>query len=353
VGVTGSAPGKLMLLGDHAVVYGHPCVVTAVNRRMWVTAEWSVDGLIHISSPELRIDDWTVPLTRASVEDSPRGVRYLLAAVCTVAQQRHLKGGLRLLSRSDFSDELGLGSSSAVTAAAIAAVSGLTGSELTKDTLLGLARRAVLSVQGLGSGFDVAAAIYGGTVYYRYTPGTAEGSPLIGELRSWDVLSLGGEELPLVVGYSGSKANTTSLVRRVAQKRRQQPELVDEIFHGMTRLVEDGRGALLARDWVGLGQAMSLSQSLLEALGVSTPRLAQLVTVAEEAGAYGAKLSGAGGGDCMIALVSDERKDDVIEAIRAAGGDVIPLLTAERGLWTRNGPSKCLLDTTCVSRLIQ
>jgi len=71
---------------------------------------------------------------------------------------------------------------------------------------------------------------------------------------------------------------------------------------------------------------------LLDALGVSTPKLAQLVGVAEGAGAYGAKLSGAGGGDCIIALVSDERRDDVTTAIERAGGQVIPLRTGATGL---------------------
>ena len=107
---------------------------------------------------------------------------------------------------------------------------------------------------------------------------------------------------------------------------------VQTVQEHLRRLVEEGREALLARDWPRLGQAMRLSQSLLDALGVSTPKLAQLVRVSEEAGAYGAKLSGAGGGDCMIALVSDEQRDGVAAAIESVGGEVIPVQTGAAGV---------------------
>jgi len=307
-----------MLLGEHAVVYGRPCLVTAIDRRVRVTVESTQDGLVHLSAPDLGVDDWAVPVAEVEAADPPTSVRFLHAVVRRVAQTHGLPDGLRAETHSGFSDELGLGSSAAVTIAAAAALSGLLELELSRAELFALAYEAVRAVQGVGSGFDLAASLYGGTLYFRL-PGP-------------EVVRLDADPPRLVVGYTGTKADTVSLVRRVGQRREQEPGLIEEIFDGMAALVEEGRQALLTRDWQRFGRAMRLNQSLLDALGVSTPKLAQLVRVAEEAGSYGAKLSGAGGGDCMIALVSDERRDEVAAAIEGAGGEVIPVRTGAVGV---------------------
>ena len=307
-----------MLLGEHAVVYGRPCLVTAVDRRICVTVEAVPDGLIHVTAPAMRVDHWAIPSTRIETEDPPAGLRFLLAGVRTVAVRFGIPGGVRIETGGSLSDQLGLGSSAAVTVAMVAALSQLLELELPKEELLALAREAVCEVQGTGSGFDIAAALHGGTLYYR-----REGP---------EIALLSSESLPLVVGHTGIKADTVTLVQQVAQKRVENPGLVEEIFDGLARSVETGRRALVARDWARLGWAMSLSQALLETLGVGTPRLAQMVQVALEAGAQGAKLSGAGGGDCMIALVEEQRRDDIVTAIESVGGAVLPVETGARGL---------------------
>ena len=316
--VTTSAPGKLMLLGEHAVVYGRPCMVTAAAQRMWVTAESTQDGLVHLCASSLGVDDWIVPMAEVEAANPPVDVRFLHSVVRCLGQQHGLPHGLRVEARSEFSDKLGLGSSAAVTVAAAAALSELLGLYLSKSDLFALGFKAVGAVQGVGSGFDLAATLYGGTLYYRR--------------QGPEIVALSHDSLLVVVGYSGTKADTVSLVHRVAKRRERQMELVEEIFDGMARLVEEGREALLALDWHRLGRAMNLAHSLLDALGVSTPKLSQLVRVAQEAGAYGAKLSGAGGGDCMIALVGESQRDEVAKAIQSAGGEVVSVQTGAPGV---------------------
>ena len=315
--VTFSTPGKLMLLGEHSVVYGRPCLVTAVDQRMWVTAQPTGDAMVHLSALSLGVDDWVVPVTEVDVADPPASVRFLHGAVRCLNQRHTLPYGVFIQAHSEFSSQLGLGSSAAVTVAATVALSQLICLELSKQDLFSMAYDAVQIVQGVASGFDVAASLFGGTLYYR----------------RWGpkIVPLEPVPLPIIVGYSGTKADTILQVQRVRERYKEQPDLVEEVFDGMARLVDDGRKALLTQDWWRLGRVMSLAQSLLDSLGVNTPKLAHLVHVAEEAGAFGAKLSGAGGGDCMIALVGEKQRSEVKKAIQDAGGEVIPIKAGAPG----------------------
>ncbi len=313
--ITASAPGKLMLLGEHAVVYGRPCLVTAVGRWQATVAP-AADDLLHVTAPDVGLLDCALPLT-APVGEMPAGARFIAAAVQEFRRQHGGHGGLRVSTSSHFSSRYGLGSSAAVTVAVLQALAAWHGVSLTPTELFDLGRRAVLAVQGVGSGFDVAAAVYGGTLYF------AAGGPTI------EPLAVG--ELPLVVGYSGVKADTATLVRGVAARRAAALQEIDRLFDQSAILVEAGRQALQAGDLATLGSLFDQAQELLVRLGVSTPRLEALIAAARGAGAWGAKLSGAGGGDCLIALVPAGRRQAVEAAIVTAGGEVVAVHPGEPG----------------------
>jgi len=313
--VMASAPGKLMLLGEHAVVYGRPCLVTAVGRWQATVAP-AADDLLHVTAPDVGLFDCAVSLTSPAAE-VPAGERFIVAAVQEFRRQHGGSGGLVVSTSSALSSRYGLGSSAAVTVAVLQALAAWHGVPLTQAELCDLGRRAVLAVQGVGSGFDVAAAVYGGTLYFA-----AHGSTI-------EPLALG--ELPLVVGYSGVKADTTTLVRGVAARRAAAPQEIDHLFDKSAALVEMGRQALQAGDFAKLGRLFAQAQKLLVRLGVSTPRLEALIAAARGAGAWGAKLSGAGGGDCLIALAPAERRQAVEAAIAAAGGEVVAVRPGEPG----------------------
>jgi mevalonate kinase len=193
-----------------------------------------------------------------------------------------------------------------VTVATLRALAEVAGEAIGPGDLFKLGYEVALAAQeGLSSGFDVAAAIYGGTLYY-VTGG-----------RVLEPLGVG--ELPLVVGYTGIKADTTEYIKRVAQRRQRFPLLVNTILESIAALVDEAKGALGRGDLPEVGRLMNLNQGWLQALGVSTDELDRLIHAARLAGAYGAKLSGAGGGDCMIALVDEGRRLDVERAIEGAG----------------------------------
>src|SRR3972149_7228181 len=153
-----SPPGKLMVMGEHAVVYGPPCIVTAVDRRLVVTAQDDTGESDVIEAPQ--------------VTDT----RFIRRALHDTKVAFGSRRSVRLLTESSFSNSYGFGSSSAVVAATIRAICALFGQTIEKRRLFDMAYRIVLSVQGVGSGFDVAAAVYGGSLYFR--TGGAEITPL-------------------------------------------------------------------------------------------------------------------------------------------------------------------------------
>lgn len=273
--MTTSAPGKLMLFGEHAVVYGHPCIVTAVSERLYVT-EGSSNG----------------------------DTRFLDAAIKVWGDKN-----TRLKAQSSFSGQYGFGSSSAVTVAALKMLR----PKATNEEIFNKAFEIVQQVQGVGSGFDVAAATYGGTLYY---------------VKNKTIGPLSCSTMPLIVGYTGVKSDTVSMVNEVSQKKKRYPEKVDRIFEAITKIVEEAKEKLVDGDWKRVGRLMDFNQEYLRDLGVSSEKLETLITAAKQAGAFGAKLSGAGGGDCMIAL----GPPNVAKAIEDAGGTVLQVTPGAPGV---------------------
>ncbi len=286
-----SAPGKLLLLGDHAVVYNYPCIVTAVDKRLYVEAEITDKKEDEIISPQ--------------VKES----RFVLESVAHFKEKFNVDKSVRITTKGDFSHSVGLGSSSAVTVATYKALSELFRTSLTNKQIFDLSYQVNLEVQGVGSGFDIAAATYGGTLYFL-TGG-----------KKIEVLPT--ENLPLVVGYSGIKADTPFYIRKVAEAFRTKKDVMHQLFSQIAKLVESARKEIAKKNYSRLGELMTQNHRLLQELGVSTPKLDEMVNVTIKAGAYGAKLSGAGGGDCMIALVSPSRRKAVEQAIINAEGEVI------------------------------
>ena len=305
--VTASAPGKLVLMGDHAVVYDRPCLVTAVDIRYRVTVERIASSEIVIDTPDLRTRG---ELRHLALNDlgslAERETVFVEEAIAQVCSAYDIQFGLRINTDGP-AISYGLGSSSAITVATVAALLELIGVDATAQEIFDLAYGAVLAVQqGRGSGVDLAAAVVGGTVYYLKGGKTLEMVPI-------------SEPLPLVIGYSGEKVGTTGLIGQVAQLHERQPALIDGIFDLMGDAVDATRQAILAGDWATLGDLVNIHQGLLDSLNVNSTQLATLIFAARDAGALGAKFSGAGGGDCMFAVVEPGTRENVEAAIRRHG----------------------------------
>ncbi len=267
--MTGVGRGKLILVGEHAVVYGHPALALGVDRKTTVTLSPS-EGLTAIQGA-----------TDARLLDA---LRRALPAL-----------GFDVRVESDLPIGRGMGSSAALAVALVRA----RGGSLPPEELYRAALEIECVFHGNPSGLDVWMAIHGGVVRFRRGP-PREVTPL--PPPSWQ----------LVVIDSADSGDTRSLVASVAAQR---PD-VDPILADIGALVVAAEKALHQPDQ--LGPLLTENHRLLARIGVSSPRLDSIVSLALEAGALGAKLSGAGGGGVVIAL-TDAAGDEILAAATAAG----------------------------------
>lgn len=283
-----SAPGSIMLMGEHAVLFGERALACAVDKRISVTLTPRADREVHVDSA---LAQYVASLDRLSAE--PR-LSFVLAAI--ERQCAACPTGFDLRIEAGFSHTVGLGSSAAVTAAVTAALGAFCGQDISdRQGLFNAALAAVHQVQGRGSGTDLVASIFGGVV--GYTVATPTMPARISALRGIPEISL---------YYAGYKTTTPEVLRRVEQQRVQQPELYRGIYQLMGQCTAQAELAVAAADWAQLGQLMNIYQGLMDALGVNDKTLAEIVyTLRQSERILAAKISGSGLGDCVLALGRD------------------------------------------------
>ncbi len=275
-----SAPGKLFLLGEHAVLRGRRALVCAVDQRMYLDFSKRDDSEIHIKS-----DLGEYNSTLEMLSDHPK-FRFILEAIRFYGQE--LEFGFDLLITTDFSDQVGLGSSAAVTAAMLGGICQLAGKKIIKRQIFDQGLKVIHAVQGTGSGADLAASVFGGVVSYRMEP--LEIDPL-------DVV------FPITVVYSGSKLPTVKVIEIVNTGYNVQPKLYNEIFDLMDTSVEQAMQVLKKHDFKSFGQILNVNQGLMDAIGVSNKLLADInYSLRAQDGIWGSKISGSGLGDCIVSI---------------------------------------------------
>jgi len=321
--VAASAPGKCILFGEHAVVYGQPAVAVAIEQRLSISAtkaaSWSVDGsaLDPVRHPHI-----TMLKDRWLSDSEPMAL--------------HISGDIPRAS--------GLGSSAALSAAVGAAMHRLANPSkgIDRDGLSAVAHRAEAHAQqGRASPMDASTSVEGGVVVlsdrvegaakhlYTRQLTTPEGK------RSWEVhhLEPPESEVFLVLGNTGVFAPTSKQVAMVADALAAEPTRMREI-EAIGTVARRGLAALIHGDYEAVGHAMSENHLLLRNLGVSSPELEALIQAAMPS-SLGAKLTGAGGGGCMVALTRDPKQTS--EAIELAGGRTLISRIGNEGVRIEQG----------------
>lgn len=275
-----SAPGSLMLLGEHAVLHGRRSLCGAVDKRMEVKLTPQKSGTLHIIS--------ALGSYESSLRDLAPSRRFSFIIHAVGKLRDRLPDGLRLDVKSGFSSTVGLGSSAAVTVATTAALMEWSGQPYSRKDVFREARSTIRAVQGLGSGADAAASVFGGALVYRMDPL---------EIRRLACCP------PLTLVYSGYKEPTVKVVQLLEQRRNNDPEYFERLFDAIDQSVPQAAGAVEAQDWPALGKILNANQEFMSQMELSTPDLDRIIEILRSRpNIFGAKISGSGLGDCAVGI---------------------------------------------------
>lgn len=308
----GRASGKVILIGEHAVVYGIPALAVGIDRGARAAARElaPAPGESHSNgrgshparASELYLQGLDVPILDTNEDrDLSRAFAALLDATLG---PRAGRPAMRVEASAELPPGGGLGCSAALGVAIARSLDADANTEVVRERAMAWER----IFHGNPSGIDTAVAAHGGFVYFQ------RGAPL-------EVLSVRGG-LELCIGHSGVASSTKTMVEAVARLRERKPEMVEKSFAGIHSLVRNARLAVEAHDRAALGRLMDLNQMILAGLFLSSPEIEQMCALARVHGALGAKLTGAGGGGCVVALVPNATvAERVLAAWRAEGFD--------------------------------
>jgi mevalonate kinase len=288
-----TAHGKVILFGEHAVVYGVPALALGIERGAWAEAASTTSGVSTLSVPA-----WNVRVSDDPAGEGEPQLALAFRALVNVTRKTARQGALTVTAGADLPPGGGLGCSAAVGVAVARALD----PTVSTDALATRVTAWESVFHGNPSGIDGAVASRGGCVYFQRNPTQP---PTIVRVRV---------PLPmhLCIGFTGHSSSTKVLVDAVARLRERRPETTDRAFEAIHTLVKNARPAIEAGDVKAVGQLLDLNQMLLAGLFVSTPEIEHLCATARTAGALGAKLTGAGGGGCVVALVEDGSSADAV-----------------------------------------
>ncbi len=270
-----------MLLGEYAVLHGKHAVVCAVDKRISVTIAPREDDVVNIQSDKL--GHYSTSTTTLTIE---KPFQFVLGAL--KQYEAIMKSGCDIVIESEFSDKVGLGSSAAVTVATLAALAQWFRIRVVTLNLVRQGRKVIRQVQGVGSGADVAASVYGGIVGYQAQPLSVE--------KFTDVH-------PLTVLYSGKKTPTVDVIKHVQDKFELYPDIFRSVINSIGQCSFEGMQLARSSKWIEFGRVMDMQQGLMESLGVSDLLLRYMLEdLRSKKEITGAKISGSGLGDCVVGL---------------------------------------------------
>lgn len=322
MGVIASAPAKIILLGEHFVVYGEPAIVMAIDKRAYARVEKRNDNRLHVRSMDLNLEvffeNGSFRVEQGDLKEAKMKFEPVKQAIEKVMEKHGQHVGLDIEINSTVPVGAGLGSSAAVIAATTAATGAILDVKLSKEDILRITYAAEKIVHGTPSGVDPAISTMGGTMLFQMDTGF---KPL--EVKT---------NIPLIIGDTGVERSTRVQVEKVRDLVDKYPRVTEHLMKAAREIVLRAIEALKENDLETLGTMMNINHALLYGIGVSDESLEWLANAARKAGALGAKLTGAGGGGCMIALAREEKLEQVSEAIQRSGGRPFVARKTEEGV---------------------
>jgi mevalonate kinase len=305
-----SAPGKVILLGEHAAVYGNPVLVASVALRTYAKVCKRNDDKFTLSNKSTNI--MGIEFSRSDFSRMKKEWSTVLTAECLdkTFEQVGDSAGLDIELSSEIPVASGLGSSASASSALCCSIAKELGHALKKKEIADLAWSVENIVHGRSSGVDPYAVTFGGVLRYK----------------KGDFVRLKVKNYPeLTIGNTGIKSNPSDSVSDVMKLKENYPEFFSDYLSAMNHIVDYGQKYFEAGDFRRFGEVININHGLLSAIGVSSPELEKLVWAARKVSS-GAKLCGSGRGGIMVAL------GDASKEIKAAGGEVIKTKITDDGV---------------------
>jgi mevalonate kinase len=284
------APSKAIITGEHFVVHGAWALAAALPRKVRVVVSESA-GLKVISDK--------FPSAGAP------GLRPIKGVVEAMAREFSFNPRLTVSIRSQIPEEAGLGSSASTVVAVASAVARFRSLDLRTSDIIRFSMVGEREVHGRPSGIDAAVCAIGGVILFR--PGTSPKKVPFKGRRS------------LIVALSGKKRSTKRQIRRVAVVKETFPSLFGGLTEAASEVSLMAAERLAEGDMKGLGRLLSFNHAVLSTLGVSNQPLDRLVDLALSLGAYGAKLTGAGGGGSVVAVAQEGKEKSIVSGLKGRG----------------------------------
>ena len=302
----GTGFGKVILFGEHFVVHGVPGIVSAID--LTAHAEVKKTGKeITIKDERKGAKGYTEKKRTQQKESIERMLKTMGIDLEKTFLQIWLRGDLPSFS--------GIGASAASSVAIARAIAEELEMNLSDETINEIAYEAEKAYAGTPSGIDNTAATYGGLIWFRRNLSECPNTIKRLSIR---------EPVEIVIGNTGVVADTKEMVASVAERKKQNPEKYDPLFNQAESLAFEARKALENFDLRKIGRLMNENHGLLQEIEVSCKELDHLIKMAREHGAFGAKLTGGGGGGCVIALTpGKELQEAVATAMEKEGFKVL------------------------------
>jgi mevalonate kinase len=301
---TASAPGKTILFGEHAVVYGRPAIAVPVSdlRATAQVEDGPAGGGVLLVAEDL---GETYRLDETYDSDTARALQVTVRNTLQFLDISSEEQSLVVRVSSQIPIARGLGSGAAIATALVRALARHYGRFITASAISDLTYQTEIVFHGTPSGIDNTVVAFEKPVYF-----------VKGERM--DIFWV-GRPFTLLVADTGVPSRTRDTVADVRQQWQADRLRYEALFDGVGQIVDAARQAIAVGDVDALGALMDENQAILRELGVSSPELDRLIEVAREAGAKGAKLSGGGRGGCLIALANGENDSKIATALLLAG----------------------------------
>ncbi|HEX5457113.1 MAG TPA: mevalonate kinase [Candidatus Nitrosotalea sp.] len=294
-----SAPGKVILFGEHFVVYGIKAILCSIDKRITATSQFIDGKTVRIRSS---LGEFEMDMDSLNNLDNvqQKFMRPFFYIVQKAIEKNFTEQGIDIVIESEIPSGAGLGSSSAACVAVTASVNGLF-HKLSKDEVMKIAIQAERTIFEQNSGADSSVSTFGGLVLYDLKNGFQ------------DIASR--NDLSFVISNSAQVHDTQDVVMQVKNFREKNEDLFSKLCNEETDIVNNAITSLKENNLNKLGSLMLKNHDLLKQIGVSTEKIDFLVNEAKKT-SHGAKITGAGGGGCIISLVDDSNRDNTLDNLR-------------------------------------